>query len=398
MPDPYNVDVVFGSVALALLGLSMVVRLGEHLVARSSLRLPGYARFSKPRRAAAGAVMVLSIVLVGCGANIENANQTLANARAAGAASRDVSGASLDEARISFQAKHPYQCVADYTEALRSFPGLASAYSGRAACYLSFDPAASVHDLNRALALSSGNPGLLLARAAAKRSAGDLNGATDDYLASASAPSSPPVESLAATDGLIGMGQLGAAAHVVSTLTSRFPNDAISSLAVADLAVAQGYASRAGAALARADQLTAQNPSELVFVLSRECGYQVLEHAYQSAVATCERAAVTGEDGSGAFDNLSAAHVGLGDLSAAIVDLTSSIGAFEGNIGPNAQPAGVDGFGLANLYEGRGRLYIELHQPKLALADYHAAMAALPPGTPDLAAQLREDIKSADQD
>ncbi len=31
----------------------------------------------------------------------------------------------------------------------------------------------------------------------------------------------------------------------------------------------------------------------------------------------------------------------------------SAIGAFQGNVGPDAQPAGVDGFGLAYLYEAR---------------------------------------------
>ena len=67
-------------------------------------------------------------------------------------------------------------------------------------------------------------------------------------------------------------------------------------------------------------------------------------------------------------------------------------------MGPNAQPAGVDGFGLSNLYEARGRLHLEMHQRARAIADYNAALASLPPGTPDIAARLKGDIKTARQD
>jgi tetratricopeptide (TPR) repeat protein len=136
----------------------------------------------------------------------------------------------------------------------------------------------------------------------------------------------------------------------------------------------------------------------LVYVLSYLCGYQVTIDEYSSAVTTCQRAAMSTQDSSGAFDNLSAAHAALGDLSSAISDLNDAIGSFEADVSPDAQPSGVDGFGLASLYEEQGRLYVELGQPKSALADYRSAVKSLTSGAPDLKAQIQEDIKSAEKD
>jgi tetratricopeptide (TPR) repeat protein len=182
----------------------------------------------------------------------------------------------------------------------------------------------------------------------------------------------------------------------VHEVTNRYPSDALTQLAVADLALAQGNAALVDKSMFTAGSLAA--PGEVVYVLSRRCGIDVLRHEYLPAVSTCQSAAVQGTDSSGAFDNLSAAHAALGQLSAAISDMTSAIGAFEGNVGPNAQPAGVDGFGLANLLEARGRLYIEQNQTARAIDDYRAALQAVPPGAVDLAARLKQDIKGAEKD
>ncbi len=398
LPDPYSLDIVLGSVAVGVLLLSILTRVVEHL---TRVRSATVAAPSRTRRRArmAGLGLVVPLLLASCaGTNIENANQTLANARAQSAASKDVTGASLDQGRVEFQAKHPYRCVADYTAALKTFPGLASAYAGRAACYQSYDPAASIQDLDRALTISPDDASLLLAHASADRAAGDTQAAVGDYDAATAAPTSTPSDALVATDGLIAIGSLNDAAAAVHTVTSRFPSDALAQLTVADLALAQGNDALADKAMATASNLAARNSSEVVYVTSRQCGLDVVRHQYLPAVATCQSAAVLAEDSSGAFDNLAAAHAALGQLSAAIADLTSAIGAFEGNVGPNAQPAGVDGFGLANLFEARGRLFVEDHQEARAIDDYNAALGALPVGAVDLAARLKLDIKGARQD
>jgi tetratricopeptide (TPR) repeat protein len=395
LPDPYSLDIVLGSVAVGVLLLSIVIRVVEHLTQHRSVTAAAPSRSKKwARMAGVGAAVPLLLASCG-GTSIENANQILANARAQSVASRDVAGASLDEARVQFQAKHPYRCVANYTTALKTFPGLASAYAGRAACYQSYDPAASVQDLNRALTLTPDDASLLLARASADRAAGNIGAAVGDYEAAMAAPAARPSDALVATDGLIAIGSNNGAATVVHEVTSRFPSDALAQLAVADLALAQGNAALVDKSMATAASLAA--PGEVVYVLSRQCGLDVLRHQYLPAVATCQSAAVQGTDSSGAFDNLSAAHAALGQLSNAISDLTSAIGAFEGNVGPNAQPAGVDGFGLANLFEARGRLYIEQDQTARAIDDYRAALQAVPPRAVDLAARLRQDIKGAEQ-
>jgi tetratricopeptide (TPR) repeat protein len=397
--DPYSLDIVLGSVAVGVLLLSIVVRAVEHLTHRRSVTAPA-ATTNGSRRwvRMAGLVALGPVLLASCGGtSIENANQILAKANEESTASRNVTGSSLDEARVQFQAKHPYQCVKNYTTALKTFPGLVSAYAGRAACYQSFDPGASVHDLSRALSLSPGDPNLLLSRAQAERAAGYTGSAVGDYEAAAAAPSASPTVALTATDGLIAIGSFGGAATAAQTLNTRFPSDAVAQLSVFDLALAQGNDAVADQAMASAANDAAQNSSEMVSVLTRQCGLDVLRHQYLPAVATCQNAAVQGSDSSGAFDNLSAAHLAFGQLDNAISDLSSAIGAFEGNVGPNAQPAGVDGFGLANLFEARGRLYIERHQTALALKDYRSALRAVPPGAVDLAARLKQDIKATQQ-
>lgn len=399
LPDPYSLDVVLGSVAIGVLLVSIGVRVVEHLAHRHSVTDAATAP-GRTRRwlRMAGVAAVGPVLLASCGGtSIENANQVLAKANAQSVASRNVAGSSLDAARVQFQADHPYQCVSNYTTALKTFPGLVSAYAGRAACYQSFDPAASVHDLDKALSLSPGDPGLLLSRAQAERAAGDNPAAVEDYEAAVAAPSSTPTDALTATDGLIAIGSFGSAASAANTVTSRFPGDAVAQLSVADLALAQGHEAQLNAAMATAASDAGGNSSETVYVLSRQCGLELLRHQYLPAVATCQSAAVQGSDSSGAFDNLSAAHAALGQLNDAISDLSSAIGAFEGNVGPNAQPAGVDGFGLASLLEARGRLYTERHQPARALADYRAALRAVPPGAVDLAARLKGEIKGAQQ-
>lgn len=314
--------------------------------------------------------------------------------------SQSTVGGSLDDARLQQAAHDARSCVADYTTALKTFPNLVTAYTGRAGCYRSGgqDSAAAIHDIDRALTLSPGEPQILLQRAAADRGVGDLRAARDDYRAAAFAPSSSPTDVLVAINGLIVIGDSVVAHDILVAATARFPISAIVRLGVVDLATADDDDILATTALAQAVQLAGTNNRDLVSVLSQMCSIQVTLHQYQPATDTCQRAATMGQDGSGAYDDLAAAHLGLGQLDQGLVDMTAAIGAFQGSVGPNAQPAGVDGFGLANLLEARGRLYVEHHQVQLAIADFRLAARILAPSSSDFAARLKGDIAAAQHD
>jgi tetratricopeptide (TPR) repeat protein len=239
----------------------------------------------------------------------------------------------------------------------------------------------------------------LLGRAAGELGIGDITAAIVDYQKAVSTPASTPTDALAAIDGLLGSDAFGAAQSSLRLALNRYPTDGLIRVAESDVAVALGQETPAGSYLSQAITLaaTSPNPAELTTALSRLCGFQVIRHEYVQAVATCRSATVTSQGNSGAFDNLSVAEVALGQLNAAIADLTDSMGAFTNNVNPGAQPSGVDGFGLSYLLEEQGRLYSEDHDQRAALNDYRAALHALPPDSPDLAARLKGDIHAAIQ-
>jgi hypothetical protein len=112
-------------------------------------------------------------------------------------------------------------------------------------------------------------------------------------------------------------------------------------------------------------------------------------------MADANQAAALTEGGAGLYDDRANARLGLGDVVGAVADFGRAIGAFDGSVGPNAQPAGVDGFGLAMLYEARGRAEREAQLPGLAIADFKRAIAVLTSSTPGFRARLKEDIASA---
>ena len=404
--DPYNLDTVFAGVAVGLLGLSVVVRMVEHVVrrgrpGRGASSVPNPAETSRPRRTAAVAagISAMALFISGCNVTGGNANQALSNAQKAGAISPDIEGATLLQARLDQTAKDAARCVAQYTVALRTYETLVSAYVGRGNCYESggLDYAGAVHDFTRALALSPDSPYVLLDRASADQGTGNLAGAGDDYQAAATVPSATPEDVLNAVDGLLAIGLIPGAQSVLQVAMSRFPNDPLVLSAASDAALANGDDQQALDYLSRASQaaMTSTDAYAKATALSRSCGYQVDHAEFSAALTSCAQAAIVSQDGSGAFDNLSAAHAELGDLSQAIADMTDAIGAFQGNVGPGAQPSGVDGFGLSYLLEAQGRLYVEAHQAAKAIADYERAKAALPPGSPDFAARLRGDIRAA---
>jgi O-antigen/teichoic acid export membrane protein/tetratricopeptide (TPR) repeat protein len=403
--DPYSLDVLFGTVALALLGASLLVRLVQPMLgsvlARTRTRdLALHGRKGR-RTATAAGLLAVSMLVAGCGAGSHGATGALQNAEQAGQTSPFVSGVSLIDARSDQAAKNPKACIRDYSTALKTFSGLSDAYAGRAQCYQSngLDFPASVHDYTRALELSPGNPLYLLGRAAGDMGSGNVAAAIADYSKAVSTPASTPTDALAAIDGLLAINARGAAEASLQWANSRYPSDALVRVAQSDVALASGQEGPASGDLTDAVSLAAAstNPAELTTALSRICGYEVLRHEYQQALVTCKRAAVTTQGNSGAFDNLSVAEAGLGQLNSAIENLTNAIGAFEDNVGPTAQPSGVDGLGLAFMLEAQGRLYLEAQEPQQALSDYHQALGALPPGSPDFIARLHGDIKAAMQ-
>jgi tetratricopeptide (TPR) repeat protein/O-antigen/teichoic acid export membrane protein len=404
--DPYNLDVLLGTVALGVLSLSLLVRLGapliDYLPERLVVRIPALQRHQRQTAAVAAGLLAVSLFTAGClGSNSQSAATALQNAEQAGQISPFVEGATLIEARNQAEAENPQQCIKDYTTALKTYSGMAQAYAGRAQCYQSngLNYPASIHDYTRALQLSPGNPLYLLGLAAGNLGIGDISAAIVEYQKAVSTPASTPTDALAAIDGLLATDANGAAQSSLQLALSRYPTDALIRVAESDVAVALGEEGPAGSYLSQAITLAATNPNpaELTTALSRLCNFQVLRHEYVQAVAICNRATVTSQGNSGAFDNLSLAEVALGNLNAAITDLTDSIGAFQDNVNPGAQPSGVDGFGLSYLLEEQGRLYLEDDEPQAALNDYHQAIHSLPPDSPDLAARLKGDIHAASQ-
>jgi O-antigen/teichoic acid export membrane protein/tetratricopeptide (TPR) repeat protein len=402
--DPYSLDVVFGTGALGLLLLSLLGRLAT---ARSRVRTarvttPRHLQTGGSRRWVKGAAVMTSLAVIagGCAASSGNANQILQSAQRAGATSRNIEGSSLDAARIQQAANNPTVCIADYTKALKTFTKLASAYAGRAGCYQSNglnDPAA-IHDFDRALQLEPGQPSLLIDRASAYRGIGQLDDAADDYRAVAADAASDQADTLTAIDGLIAVDQLAWASQVLQTAMARFPDDPLIHLGVADLAVAENDDGRARQALSQANRLVPTGSADAVTVTTEICSFELARQEYRQAVASCGRASQLSQTGAGAFDDLASAEAGLGQVDVAVQDLSSAIGAFVGSVGPNAQPGGVDGFGLSFLYEAQGRLYVELHQIGRAVNDYQLARQALAPGAVDFAARLKADILSAERD
>ncbi len=387
--DPYNLDVLLGTIALGLLLVSLFVRLGTPLIdslrERAVARVPSLQPRQRRTAAVAAGLLAVSLITAGClGSNSQNAASALQSAEAAGQISPFVEGASLISARNEAEAENPQVCIKDYSTALKTFSTLAQAYAGRAQCYQSngLNYQASIHDYTRALEFSPGNPLYLLGRAAGDLGIGNIPAAIVDYQKTVSTPASTPTDALAAIDGLLDTDAFGASETSLQLALARYPTDGLIRVAESDVAQSLGQEDQAVSYLNQAITLgaTSSNPAELTTALSRLCNFQVLRHEYVQAVATCTRATVTTQGNSGAFDNLSLAEVALGQLDPAITDLTDSIGAFTSNVNPGAQPSGVDGFGLAYLLEEQGRLYLENHDPSAALNDYHAAIRGAPTG------------------
>ena len=121
---------------------------------------------------------------------------------------------------------------------------------------------------------------------------------------------------------------------------------------------------------------------------------------YVQAATDCLNAAQLSSSGAGAYDNLAEADLAVGNLTDALTGISQAISSFIGNVGPYAQPEGVDGFGLANLYAARGWIEIQIGgaETRAAISDFETALQSLPTGAPDTRARIKAYIETAKKD
>jgi O-antigen/teichoic acid export membrane protein/tetratricopeptide (TPR) repeat protein len=399
--DPYATDVGYGSLAVGALLISLAVRVVVH-TARSGRVRGGRQRPPMTARMGVAAVLILGITVgvAACGSGDPSSIQNLlSEADQAGSVAPTIQGASLDDARLQRSARQGDLCIADYTQALKDFPDLVQAYAGRAGCYLNGgqNGPAAVHDYTQAISLAP-TVDLYLSRAVAYRVSGDRNAALADYQQAAAYPGATAGQLLTAIDGLVILGSLDAASAVYNAAVALQPTFALIHVAGAAIATAQGDDARADREFATAESLAA-NKAQTASVLAFLCHSDVLRHRYTNAASDCATAARLSNGASGAEDDLSATQLALGNPSAALASINASINSFISNVGPYAQPSGVDGFGLASLYTARGWIDLQLHQSSSALADFRTALGSLPPGAgPSAGARIRADIITAKAD
>jgi tetratricopeptide (TPR) repeat protein len=117
-----------------------------------------------------------------------------------------------------------------------------------------------------------------------------------------------------------------------------------------------------------------------------------------AAVDDCGRAAQLGNDRAGAYDDRATAELALGDMNAALADTDRAINAFTGKVGPDAQPNGVHGFGIALLDEAKGWILVESGRAGEGVAMFETAQRLLPSSAVSLRARLVADISTARTD
>jgi hypothetical protein len=178
------------------------------------------------------------------------------------------------------------------------------------------------------------------------------------------------------------------------------PGTALLYVAGGDLAIARGNPQLAEQDYATATALAANSKADTSQILAHECQAEVLRHQYVVAITDCATAAQLSSSGAGAYDNLAEANLSLGRLTPALTSITEAISNFIGNVGPYAQPEGVDGFGLANLYAARGWIEIQLGgaETGAAISDFENALQSLPGAAPDTRARIKSYVATAKKD
>ena len=403
-PDPYAVDVGYGGAAIGLLLLSLAIRFVVGIfTAKGSVKddepTPEHAPAPPARVGAVVASIAIAVALVSCGESPNDFQNLITQAQQAGSVAPSIVGSSLDDARLQRAAREPDLCIADYTKALQEFPTLVSAYVGRGDCYLNGgqNGGAAVHDYTQAIQLSPAQSDLYLRRAVADRVIGNLAAAAADYKTAALIPSANAGQQLTAIDGLVAISDYADAQRVYARALVLDPQTSLLYVAGGDLAIALGNPVRADTDYATATQ-DASTKAQVTQVLAHECQAEVLSHEYLQALTDCANAAQGSSSGSGAYDDLAEANLAMGNLSPALQGIDEAISNFIGNAGPYAQPEGVDGFGLANLYAARGWIEIQLGQTHNAVTDFETALNSLPTAAPDTRARIKAYIETAKKD
>jgi O-antigen/teichoic acid export membrane protein/tetratricopeptide (TPR) repeat protein len=401
--DPYATDVGYGALAVALLLLSLAVRVVTH-VARSrhgeETEVERRTAVTARMGFAATLMLALTVLMSACGSSPGDLQSLLSEAGQAGSLAPSIQGSAIDDAVLQRASRDPALCIADYTTALQAYPDDAAIYVGRGDCYVNGgqNAGAAIHDYQQAIALSPPDGGLYLKLAVADRVAGNYYAAISDYQQAASVPSATAGQLLSAIDGLVHLGDIPDAKAMYANAIALQPQSAMLHVAAAAIQTAQGNNDGAALELDNALQL-ATDKAQTASVLGQVCHTEVLAHRYTQAASDCATAAQLSGGGAGAEDDLSAAALALGDLPGALKAINLSIGTFISGVGPYAQTEGVDGFGLSNLYSARGWIDVQMHNVTAGIADFQAALAALPPGTgPDARARIKAYITTAKAD
>ncbi len=396
--NPYLLSTIFATMAIILVLLAGVVRivpplLGERL--RSSVN--STLRINKPQAVAAAVLAAtLSACTLGSSGNI---NQVLVQAAQAGATSPKIMGSSIQAARLSFVANNPTSCIADYTSALSTYPQLPSIFTGRANCYESRGVQmadAALQDYLASQKLMPFNPDVYYRLAAAYRLVGNVKMSRNSYLKLASMPNASAQLVSNAVQGLISLKFMADAQAALRIQFERFPNNPISFMAASDLAAAENQDVKAQAYIIQAENAAPSFSLAAGQAAGAECRFLLARLEFNRALTYCKVALVSQQNQSALWDDISAIYATQGHLGQAISAMNSAIGSFEANIGPYAQQSGISGFGLSNLYEEQGRLYVEVYNSKAAVADFEKAISFLPPNSPDSLAQYKNDIIAAE--
>ena len=395
--DPYLLNTDFATMAIVLLSLSILIRLGAPLIG-TFVHATNIA-IKRSKRTSVALIATSALTLSSCGTvNYQAATSSLTIAEIAGGPSNTILGSNLEAARQAFVAKNPVACIQGYTEAVTSFPDQASIYSGRSQCYASQGVRlmdASLNDAIRASQLSPTNPNILFQLAQSFQSVGKINASESTYIRLANLADSSPQLIKDAIDGLIQLHKFAEARLALNIELTKFPTSPISYLAKSDLQIAEQDEYQALRSISLAARYALGTPASYADVNAFSCGIELQILNYKVAKTQCKIALDNGLSSSAVWENLAVIEANQGNYAMAIRYMNSAIGSFVANVGPYAQPTGVIGFGLANLLATQGEFYVEEGQPANGIRDFETALRDLPPNAPDMQAELEADIQSA---
>ena len=395
--DPYALDTSFASMSIGLIILSVIVRVIEPAFGRRLAHV--FRLFSgkiKVKRQSVAVVTMSALVLSACNiGSTQSVTQLLGDAGIAGSASSKIIGSSLNEARQNYVALNPVRCIQDYTNALNTFPNMASIYAGRAACYDSrgvYLTEAAMSDTLRAAQLAPNNLGILFQLGTTYLSVGYTAQGVSTFETLANLPNSNVVIIQNVIDQLDLLHKFQDASTILQIALTKFPLSSSTYLAASDMANAQNNETAVFSNLAKARALALPGSSAAGRVDSFACSLEVSRHEYSSAIADCSNAILYGQTGAGVWENLAAAEADLGNFTLAIKDSSNALSAFESGVGPYAQSSGVGGYGISTMLVSQGQFYVEIGDAKKATADFNLALSNLPPDVPDTVQQIQEDM------